>query len=344
MPLHDSLSNAKGNLEKLNRIVSTTAGLDATLLAIQYPALLLAAALPRILKHDSVVPMHFPRLANRLKELGLGAKALYGLINSWRMFSRLPALVGMCLSTLKLLAAFRARRAKKTEDDDTPGADKIKRSQGGVKLGIAASKLGFGLAFQLAENIALLSGHGVIRNISEGTRAHLWVLSARFWMLYCGAEFLRLATELWVKTVAERSARAVRELGEQADAANTVAAGGVGVERRASSGDEGSVVLVNAAGEPSAQSADKITAIVSEKMNNLEENTVAIRSKEPHSSAMSAQWWQELYVNSANAPLSLHYSTMSAASGRGPLNDTLIALLGAVTGIIGFSQTWRQET
>lgn len=49
------------------------------------------------------------------------------------------------------------------------------------------------------------------------------------------------------------------------------------------------------------------------------------------------KWWRDAILNSAYAPMTLHWSTQD-----GVLNETWIGVLGLVAGVVGLRQAWRE--
>ncbi|KAL2357429.1 hypothetical protein BJ546DRAFT_309688 [Cryomyces antarcticus] len=272
------LSGADSTLGRLTRILSTTSGVDTTLLTLGYSLTLVSAQLQRTLEKqlerfalsvvekasDALLPGEtlvatLPTPDGPLAQLAAGSKAAADLIADFRIFLRLWGLLSIY------------QWAKSTYH--SPPADGLLRR-------VAWAQVAVNAAYQYLENGAYLAQHGILpgRSWTAAKQTRWWVWSSRFWAAHVVLDFVRLAR--------------VRQLRLR----NRGAAGVSGV------GGEG-------------EKEDRVEAAREE-----------------------TRWWDEIYVNAAYAPLTLHWSLE-----EGCVSEAWVSALGTIAGVIGFRELWKQS-
>ncbi|KAH6624709.1 hypothetical protein B0J18DRAFT_429077 [Chaetomium sp. MPI-SDFR-AT-0129] len=218
-------SNADSFLTRLEKCLSTPAGIDTVMLFLCYTskfgsaalAALSRSALQRSAREWIALVSTLPRgttvlfasaaASPKAAAAGVGAGAagtaaralalskklgaLSGLLSEARMILRLWALLGMYFWARKLVRqTFSSKPANANEKATTNG------SVGPTKLETAIEylRLALCITFQSLENGAYLSGRGILSwTPAQQGQAYKW--SARFWAAYVGIEIGRLFAE-----------------------------------------------------------------------------------------------------------------------------------------------------
>ncbi|CUS09759.1 unnamed protein product [Tuber aestivum] len=107
-----------------------------------------------------------PSALSSTRSARINIPKLTSLISDIRMFMRLWGLVGIYTWGLSTLSASRP----------SP---------------IEIAQVFANTCFQICENVAYLSSHGIVR-IRKKTEGQLWLWSSRFWMAHVALEFVRL--------------------------------------------------------------------------------------------------------------------------------------------------------
>ncbi|KAH8801705.1 hypothetical protein F5884DRAFT_524901 [Xylogone sp. PMI_703] len=210
LPLY--LQKTDRAIDKLSRILATSAGTDKVLLTICYTSLLSSS----VLKSLSVRQVH--RAVRQLIEKAISLppnttvlidtasippsrlyiaserlKALSGVISDFRIFVRLWGLIGVW------------KWGKSVWND--PPKDRLVRV-------IAFSQVLSILIYQYLENGAYLATKRVLKwSKQKETKAWLW--SCRFWMAYVGLDFIRLFREYALKKRRESGTEKNEAVAEQ---------------------------------------------------------------------------------------------------------------------------------
>ncbi|KAK0257325.1 hypothetical protein LTS09_007800 [Friedmanniomyces endolithicus] len=186
--LHRTAIRTDAHLTHLNRVLASSAGVEALLCTLSYTLLFVHSRLIRLLeKRYERLALAFVTKASsplitgvasiapprtRLSELCAGTKALADLIDDFRFFTRLWGLIAIYS---------RAR-----ENYFSPPGDAVLKTLVWVQVGVSA-------VFQGLENGAYLAGKGVLRGEKWVARGPRWmVLSNRLWLAQVVVEGLRL--------------------------------------------------------------------------------------------------------------------------------------------------------
>lgn len=267
------------NIHHLTRTLSTANGLDATLATACYTSLFLSTQLPHLTSGS------FLRASSRLQTNTPALKALYTLLEDHRIISRLWGLIPLSST---IVEAWR-----------TPHRDPI------VKTLLYAS-LAAGTVFQVLENVALLTQHGVFRG--EGARRRegwCWLVSNRWWLAQLGFEVLRLAR--------------VRQLKFREE---------LGAEQVAGEDSDKEEVWVESVQDGVAESTQELMEIGTRKL-------IEVQSAE-----LEKRWWRQFYATALSIPLAVHWSF---DEGMSPVSEVLFAGCGMVAGVIGLQDAWEES-
>lgn len=147
-----SMSRLHRFILRLNKMMSTPAGVDKVLMTISYTL--------------QVLSPNLPRGSPFLKSIS----ALTSLISDIRIFNRLWGLLGIYAWGHSII-------------QHPPRDLTIRR--------IVAAQVLVNACFQGLENVAYLASHQVLQ-ISKQGQSKLWMWSSRFWMAHVGLEFWRL--------------------------------------------------------------------------------------------------------------------------------------------------------
>ncbi|KAF2718919.1 hypothetical protein K431DRAFT_190801, partial [Polychaeton citri CBS 116435] len=178
-------------LLRLNRLFSTSAGIDASLCTLCYGLVFLRFRLEKVVqrRHEQFalamlknafssltlsgnIIAAFDSPVTRLSEVTTGLRALEETISDFRIFVRLWGLLGIYVSA----------------------RDHVLNPPRDAFLSILASmRIAADVTFQAIENAAYLASKGVLRgNFWREKEGQLWLWSNRFWMASCLFEVLRL--------------------------------------------------------------------------------------------------------------------------------------------------------
>ncbi|KAK0264397.1 hypothetical protein B0A54_17930 [Friedmanniomyces endolithicus] len=185
--LHRTAIRTDAHLTHLNRVLASSAGVEALLCTLSYTLLFLHSRLMRLLENRyerlalafvakaSSPPTGLATLApprTRLSELCAGTRALADLIGDFRFFTRLWGLV----------AIYGTARGNYL----APPGDAVLKTLVWAQVSVSA-------VFQVLENGAYLAGKGLLRGETWVARGSRWmVLSNRFWLAHVLVEGLRL--------------------------------------------------------------------------------------------------------------------------------------------------------
>lgn len=190
-----SIIPSNEHINRLTQTLSTQAGIDATLATICYTSLFISTQLPIRNKPTPTQTKQTP--ASPLPPAPSPLKNLYNALEDHRIFSRIFALIPLYKS---LHAAWK-----------TPHRDPI------VKTLLYASLLA-GTAFQVLENLALLTQKGVLRGRKfREWESWCWLVSNRFWLAQLVLETGRLGRVRQLRWREELGAEEAK--GGRADAA-----------------------------------------------------------------------------------------------------------------------------
>lgn len=174
-----------------HRVLSTTTGLDTTLLTINYALVLLHSQLDALSTHrlsvaanalvekasttllpgETLIAALAAAPSSRLVRTSKSLRALADLIADFRIFLRLWGLLGIW--------SWGAATWRE------PPQDRVLRA-------VAWAQVLANAVYQAMENAAYLGSHGVLR-MSEATQNRWYAVSSRFWMAHVVLDFGRLA-------------------------------------------------------------------------------------------------------------------------------------------------------
>ncbi|KAI9718355.1 MAG: hypothetical protein M1812_004076 [Candelaria pacifica] len=209
------LSLTDSKISRLNRILSTTSGLDTTLLTLSYTLTLLTSTLPSLTNLQipsllTTTKSHIQPIptSTRFTRTISSLRTLVTLISDIRIFLRLWGLLAIWswgFSNYK-----------------NPPRDQV------LKI-IAWLQIGANAVFQGLENGAYLSSHGIV-DLGGGGKGgkregKWWLWSARFWAAHVALEFGRLGRVLVLKGREEEEERKRRSewVGESVEKVGSVA-------------------------------------------------------------------------------------------------------------------------
>ncbi|KAI1004474.1 hypothetical protein K3495_g3739 [Podosphaera aphanis] len=188
-------------ISHLSRIIASPSGTDTLLLTVSYASLLTSSVLSSISKSllrttarlliakSLILPPHISIVlatklpSSRLLVLAQRLKALSSLISDVRIFARLWGLLGIWNWGKAVLI-------------EAPNEDAVIRA-------VESIQVGSNIVYQYLENIAYLSGKGVL-GLSPAKQKQAWKWSSRFWALHVAMEFIRLYRKI---VIAKESAK-----------------------------------------------------------------------------------------------------------------------------------------
>lgn len=260
-------SRADSKIAHLNRILSTSSGVEKTLMLASYTLVLVHSQLHRLLTlnltilaerlaasaskslrpGDTIITtMPLTPTTSRLADLHASAKAAQAVVADVRIFLRLWGLLGVWAW------------ARGTYYDGPEDA---------VLRGVAWGQIVVNTGYYVYEHAAYLASKNVLRGVSAERQNKWWLISGRCFAGHVLLDFARL----W-----------------------------------------------------------RVRQLRGERVGSEKEDKVA-REK------ADALWWRQLCVDSAYAPLVVHWSL-----AQGFVSDSWYGLLGTLAATVGFREAWKQ--
>lgn len=219
-------SNLDAFLARLNKCLSTPAGIDTVLLLVCYTSklgahvlghlsrsllqrsarewLAVLASLSARTNSTVIATAEIPSTAKTAAataalDLAKRLNALSTLTSEARTISRLWALLGMYFMGRGLVAKILAASRRRKQQQQSPSSEKTSEETEApvvskTELAISATQLSLCIALQALENGAFLSSKGVM-SWSPATQGWAYKWSVRFWAMYIGVELGKLAAE-----------------------------------------------------------------------------------------------------------------------------------------------------